>query len=56
MNTIIRGYSAIVGRTEIPVSLAVFSDDAHGRRISPPTTNMKNSIASETVLTWNSPL
>lgn len=46
----------MLGRTESPVRLAVFTDDAHGRRISPPTTKMKNSIAIETVLTWNSPL
>ena len=50
-NTTIIGYSAIVGRTDSPVRLALFTDDAHGRRISPPTTNMKNSIAIETVLT-----
>ena len=51
MNTTIRGYSAIVGRAEKPVRLAVCAEDAHGKRISPPTTNMKNSIAIETVLT-----
>lgn len=51
MNTMIIGYSAIVGRTVSPVRLAVLTDDAHGRRISPPTMNMNNSIAIETVLT-----
>jgi hypothetical protein len=50
------GYSAIVGRTDSPVRLAVFTDDAHGRRISPPTIKINNSIAIETVLTWNRPL
>ena len=56
VNTMIIGYSAIVGRTDSPVRLAVFTDDAHGRRISPPTTKMNSSIAIETVLTWNRPL
>jgi hypothetical protein len=50
------GYSAIVGRTESPVRLAVFADDAHGRRMNPPTIKMKVSIAIEIVLTWNRPL
>ena len=45
------GYSAIVGRTESPVRFAILTDDAHGKRISPPTIKIKNSIAIETVLT-----
>lgn len=44
------------GRTVSPVRLAVFTDDAQGRRMNPPTTKIKNSIAIETVLTWNRPL
>ena len=57
VNTMIIGYSAIVGRTDSPwIGLTVFADDAHGRRISPPTTKIKHSIAIETVLTWNNPL
>lgn len=56
VNTMIIGYSAIVGRTDSPARLAVFTDDAHGRRINPPTTKINNSIAIETVLTWNRPL
>lgn len=56
VNTTIIGYSAIVGRTDSPLRLAVYADDAHDRRISPPTIKIKNSIAIETVLTWNNPL
>jgi hypothetical protein len=64
VNTIIIGYSAIVGRTESPVSLLTLSwafeppngfgeekQGAQGSKIIPPTTKMKNSIAIETVLT-----
>lgn len=45
------GYSAIAGRRVSPARLAVFTDDAQGRRMSPPTTKIKNSIAIETSLT-----
>jgi hypothetical protein len=50
------GYSAIVGRTDSPVKRAVLTDDAHGRRMNPPTIKIKHSIAIEIVLTWNRPL
>ena len=57
VNTIIIGYSARVGRTDsaaVRPAVDLLSEDdadAQGSNINPPTTNIKNSIAIETVLT-----